>query len=420
MRLIRSAFYAGYPILRAMQIRQIDCGPKGTPSGHLVHGRTLKDHLYRENTAPNNDTLYSFAWLDLRNGPVRLQTPSLKDRYHSVALVDLFNDNIAVLGTRTTKGEGGHFKIVGPASHSEEQAGTTVIESPTNDVWMIVRVLVRGRDDLDQARRAQDGFLIFPSAHVERELSDETDMAGTMDPERFLDIVNRGLGRSPLPEKHKRRFARLFEAGLRPGQTGVWPTLSINVQDQWRTDFRGLLTSLRTGRHGLIVRNGWAYPRAGIGDFGQDDHYRAQVALFGLGALPREEAIYLVSVHDADGQFLNGQNTYNMRIPADVPISGFWSLSVYEVSSDGRLFFVKNPLNRYAIGDRAEGIERNQDGSIDITITQYSDVAATDAPNLLPAPRGSFRLIFRAYLPGRALLDGQFALPPVRREVPPV
>ena len=33
--------------------------------------------------------------------------------------------------------------------------------------------------------------------------------------------------------------------------------------------------------------------------------------------------------------------------------------------------------------------------------------------NWLPSPKGPFRLVFRAYLPGPAFLDGSFRLPPV-------
>ena len=39
-------------------------------------------------------------------------------------------------------------------------------------------------------------------------------------------------------------------------------------------------------------------------------------------------------------------------IPADVPVNSFWSLSLYERLPDGRLFFVDNPINRYAVGNR--------------------------------------------------------------------
>lgn len=414
---IRSAFYAAFPIYRAMQIRQTHAFPMSAlgaaAMGRLVHGRTLKDHAYREHTAPNNDTLYSFAWLDLTNGDAVLRTPTLKDRYHSVALLDLFSDNIAVLGSRNTKGEAGEFSIVGPSSKAKDLGGSSVIRAPTNDVWMIVRVLVRDREDLSEACAAQDGFHLAAKENYD-EPSVTNLEADIKSPERFLRVVNSALGRSPLPEKHRARLDALAGAGIRPGEADVWSRLPRDVRARWQADFRGCLASLRAGRERLVVRDGWAYPEPGIGDFGQDDRYRAQVALFGFGALPREEAIYVLSVQDASGQSLYGRHMYRLTVPADVPINGFWSLSLYEVAGDRRLFFVENPLNRYAIGDRSVGLERNDDGSVDITIAKYNDEWA-GSPNFLPSPAGSFRLIFRAYLPGAAFLNNQFALPPVRK-----
>jgi hypothetical protein len=49
-----------------------------------------------------------------------------------------------------------------------------------------------------------------------------------------------------------------------------------------------------------LVRNGWSFPRFSLGDFGEDYDYRAAVALGGLAALPRVEAMYLRS-GGADG-----------------------------------------------------------------------------------------------------------------------
>ena len=49
---------------------------------------------------------------------------------------------------------------------------------------------------------------------------------------------------------------------------------------------------VRSGR--LEARSfieGWSYPGARLGDFGQDYGYRATVAIRGLGALPPVEAM---------------------------------------------------------------------------------------------------------------------------------
>jgi hypothetical protein len=77
---------------------------------------------------------------------------------------------------------------------------------------------------------------------------------------------------------------------------------------------------------------------------------------------------------------------------------------------DGRNRFVPNPINRYSVSDRS-GLAPNADGSVDIYIQQASP--AGHESNWLPAPSGSFILWLRMYIPGEAILQGQYTVPPV-------
>ncbi|MDR3415867.1 MAG: DUF1214 domain-containing protein [Nevskia sp.] len=158
---------------------------------------------------------------------------------------------------------------------------------------------------------------------------------------------------------------------------------------------------------------GWSYPPADIGNFGTDYEVRAGVALAGLLALPPEEAMYSSALRDARGEALDGTHRYRLHLPP-VPVDAFWSLTMYEVEADGRLFFADNPLHRYAVGDRTPGLRKNPDGSMDILIQQASPAAAAEG-NWLPAPPGPFRLTMRAYHPRRELLEGRYHFPAVER-----
>ncbi len=121
-----------------------------------------------------------------------------------------------------------------------------------------------------------------------------------------------------------------------------------------------------------------------------------------------EEAVYWTTTKDSTGQRLNGQHDYVLRFPAgQLPPNGaFWSLTMTNLQSH----MVANPMNRYSVGDRS-GLVANADGSIDIYI--QSTAPAGHESNWLPAPTGNFKLWLRAYLPGAAILDGQYTVPPV-------
>ncbi len=84
---------------------------------------------------------------------------------------------------------------------------------------------------------------------------------------------------------------------------------------------------------------------------------------------------------------------------------------MYKVTEDGQFFFFENPFDRYAFGDRTAGLKRGPDGAIDIWMTR-SDPGPACRANWLPTPSaGPFGVVFRAYLPKAALIDGEYTLP---------
>jgi hypothetical protein len=121
-----------------------------------------------------------------------------------------------------------------------------------------------------------------------------------------------------------------------------------------------------------------------------------------------EEAAYWTTIKDSTGQTLNGQHLYVLHFPAGglPPNDAFWLLTMTNIQSH----MVANPVNRYSVGDRS-GLVANADGSIDIYI--QSTAPTGHESNWLPAPTGNFKLWLRAYLPGAAILDGKYTVPPV-------
>jgi len=91
---------------------------------------------------------------------------------------------------------------------------------------------------------------------------------------------------------------------------------------------------------------------------------------------------------------------------------------MYQVERDGKLFFTDNPLRRYAMGSRTEGLAREADGSFEIVMQRHAPEGSRDRANWLPTPgpeHARFQLVLRAYLPRPPLLSDRNVLPPVRR-----
>ena len=121
-----------------------------------------------------------------------------------------------------------------------------------------------------------------------------------------------------------------------------------------------------------------------------------------------QEAVYWTRSGDGAGHKLSGQQDYIMHFPAGQlpPNDAFWSLTM----GDAQNHFVPNPINRYSVSDRS-GLVPNADGSVDIYI--QNGAPPGHESNWLPAPSGNFILWLRVYLPGAAILDGQYTVPPV-------
>ena len=79
------------------------------------------------------------------------------------------------------------------------------------------------------------------------------------------------------------------------------------------------------------------------------------------------------------------------------------------------MFFAEHPSGRYTIGDRTPGLTFGDDGSLEIVLSHDEPAAIADgrAVNWLPVPEGRFVLMLRLYLPGHAVLDGDYTYPPV-------
>jgi len=121
-----------------------------------------------------------------------------------------------------------------------------------------------------------------------------------------------------------------------------------------------------------------------------------------------QEAMYWQTAVDGAGHRLNGQHDYILQFPPGglPPNSAFWSVTMYYTNHT----FVDNSINRYSVSDRS-GLVLNANGSLDIYI-QNTPPAGHES-NWLPAPTGNFLLFLRVYLPGPAILNGSYKVPPL-------
>lgn len=411
---VRAAFLYGYGVYEYTRTTVELTGNEASRFNRLEHRSDLSGPESRTVTSPNNDVLISTAFLDLSGGPVQIIMPRVHDRYHSVAFMDSFTDNIAYLGTRATGGNAGTFWIVGPSWDGVVPDGVQLLRSDTNDVWMLGRTLVAGPDDLLAAREVQAQISISEVPGYGKAGPLKTVPVRVPNASMFLNVVNEMLGRSQTDVGQARRAKQFASCGIQPGETDVWKSLPPSVREIWTSELPLALSDLRRGSGKNLVQSGaWRSAPRNVGAYGNDDELRARIALSGLAALSAQEATYFVTAHDKNGDKLDGNSTYEFKVPSGgVPVDAFWSLTMYSEDADGRLYLVENPISRYSISDRTPQIVRAKDGSIAFYL-QRTIPEGNAANNWLPTPEGPFSLSFRAYLPHAEILNGEWVPVPV-------
>jgi hypothetical protein len=187
---------------------------------------------------------------------------------------------------------------------------------------------------------------------------------------------------------------------------GTQGNLALSATQRWI--FESLMSL--TNKALLNIHNGWMI-QLNIGTYDVRYPLRAIVTLVGYGANAAADAVYPITVVDGDGQRLTGEQAYTLHFDAKQlpPVDAFWSLTLYDEAG----FFVANPIDRFALGDR-DPLHYNADGSLDLVVSRKVPAAA-DSSNWLPAPTGRFKLIMRLYNPRREVLDGRWVPPPVMK-----
>lgn len=377
----------------------------GAPLNHLGHQRALSDPGLRVGVAPNVDTLYSVAWLDLDQGEPLLVTPHFRERYYSFQIALADTRSPWSLGQRTHGPQLPPVRLArGPLRLEETDEGLRCT-TPHRFLMVCGRILVEPEDprDLTAVHRLQDLTRLQtgprPRPSVDPQdlgprvddlaLAEAARDAELVDPSRFVAATTRTIADcagETVPAQVVDDL-RTLAASLDDGPGDAASAIRGGLEDGLAVVRRRVATMGGT-------TNGWALNERGP-EFDDDHLLRAAVAMSQVFINPAEEATYAVCQVDRDGAPLDGRHhAYTVTFTHDglPPAAAFWSLTMYH--REGLL--VENRLHRYAIGDRTPGLVLDDDGSL---VVHLATDPPSDGGNWLPAPAGPFRLMLRTYHP---------------------
>jgi hypothetical protein len=405
-------------------------GAGHAPANTFAHVRGALPPEFRDVVRPSFDTLHSFAWLDLRRGPVVVSVPDGGDRYYLLPVIDMWSDLVAGPGTRTGGNWPTDYAVVGPGWTGELPEQVRRIDVPTPYVWVVGRIWPSGAGD--DGGDFQAGLAITPLSRWRRHqlrlrlarrrpdpsvdlVTPPAEQVAAMSAEEFF-ARGAELMRLHPPHVHDHavleRNERIGLVAGEPFDLRAVPRAVAEVLPAAaaRARFELDRRSRRLGRR----RSGWQVCADTMGAWGTDYVKRAAVARDFLGAVMPEDVVQAAAFVDEAGRRLEGTHTYRLSFGphAHPPVRAFWSLTAY----DERGWVVPNAIDRYALGSQ-DALERAPDGSLELTIQHTPPKDGTTA-NWLPCPAGPFNLCLRLYRPEPEALDDTWIPPPVRREEP--
>jgi hypothetical protein len=387
------------------------------PMGQFINVKRYPPGDYRGVSAPNADTLYSLAWIDVGKEPTVFSHPDMGKRFYLFPMYSLWMPVVESPGSRTTGEKAANYLITGPGWSGTVPAGMTQIKSPTRYMVILGRTYADGTaKDYKAVNALQAQYRLVPlSGYGKKDykyaappvdpnpgfsMTDKPQaVIDAMDTSAYFNMLTRLMGSDiapPAPEDAP-IIARLAKIGIVPGQkfdiTKLSPDAQAALKDVGKEAFAKISAAQSTSG---TLQNGWHIPAA-VGAYGTDYLGRALVAAFGWPANLPEDAVYPYAAIDGAGQKLVGTNKYTLTFAKGEtpPVDGFWSITMYII--DGGWWFYPNPLNKFTVSMRDKP-KFNADGSLTLYLQNESPGKAKQA-NWLPAPKGEFIAMMRMYWP---------------------
>ena len=422
-RIAKEAYIFAYPMLenyKTMYLQAVDKQSSGylAPFNQFFHFRQLLGPEFTEIVAPNSDTLYSIAWLDLGTEPIVLSLPDFGDRFFVVQMVDAYTHNMEYIGARTTGYQSGTYLIAGSdwAGDAPEDVDG-VRRSESRLILVLERTAVAGAEDAPNVHTVQDQFQLTPlSAYLGKPApppAPSLDFSPFDDEQAqsaaFIRYFNFIMSYTAIHPSEQELFETFARIGIGPGHPfdpdSLEPALREAIDAGAREGHQAVAeASMSIGRevnNWSLIGEGFGYRATMQGKY----LLRAAAGMRGLYGNNPEEAYNFMGAKDADGDPLDAsKHDYVIHFKTPPPVKAFWSISMYKLPET---LFIYNPIDRYAIGDRTPGLSYNEDGSLDIFI-QHESPGADKESNWLPAPDGPFMLGLRIYWPEQVILDGDW------------
>ena len=426
----KEAYLYGYPVVEMYKTLYTQAVDKGganfkAPFNHIgntAQALTPKDTAF---ATPNIDTPYSFVWMDLRSEPLVLTLPKIEDdRYYSVQLIDLYTQNFAYLGTRSTGNNGGHYMVAGPDWKGQQPVNVDrVVYSESNIAYALYRTQLFDEKDLNKVKQIQNGYKVQSLSNYVKQAAPAKaakiqwpkPLATMTEGPQLFRYLNFMLAFAAPQDSEKDLLARFAKIGISPGA----PFKVNQLTAEQRKALEDGISDARAEFAAFKKDKLDTHQVASADLFGSRDRlknnylYRYAGANIGIFRNSADEAASLSYLIDSEGKPANGaRHSYTVHFAKGQlpPADAFWSLTMYDAKTK---LLVPNHKKRYQINSRMlPNLKLDADGGLTLAL-QHHEPPKEEQSNWLPAPPGPFYAVLRIYLPKPEVGNGEWKLPPL-------
>lgn len=376
----------------------------------------------------NATTPYVVSFFNLaETGPVVIDMPE-----GAVAgfVNDMWQRPVTDMGqTGPDKGKGGKYLLVGPGQKVKNTAGYYVVNPTTLNVFWGFRAL---EPDPAKVQKLLAALKIYPLAQrakpakvrfvdVKGKSWSQTQPRGLAYWQVLADIINR----EPVQERDRLFLAMLKPLGIEKGkpfkpnerQTKLLMEGAVVGEAMAKAiDFEKQFASAHyvDGRqwHFSLVLD----PSQRAESYDQLDEraswfYEATTTSAGMVTkTPGVGQVYLGTYKDKDGNWLDGSQTYRLRVAPNAPVANFWSLTVYDTDTRA---LVDNPQQQADRSSRMD-LKKNPDGSVDLYVGPKAP-AGLEGNWVQSLPGKSWFAYFRLYGPTEPFFKRSWVLNDIER-----
>ncbi len=373
---------------------------------------------------PNPDVIYLMPFINTKDvGPVVLEIPPADDGVFNGSIMNYWQAAIEDVGPGgMDKGKGGKYLILPPGyDKTKVPAGYIAMPSDTYQNYALLRSVLKSGSDADVAKAItySKRVRLYPISQASNppttvfvDASNVVFDSAIPYNLRFFESLNQIVQAEPWLERDKAMIDPLKTIGIERGKPFKPDNRTREILNAAIRVAKVYLDGRYETFEPYYESEHWFFPATeelhqNIMDFFHTpDSFPIDargtsysLAFFSAKHIGQAQ-YYLLTGMDNNGKPLDGKKSYRVHVPADVPITQYWSMTVYNRDTHT---FIRNArwLGR---SSQTLGLKKNMDGSVDIFFGP--NVPPNGESNWIPTdPNGSFEVLARFYGPKKALFD---------------